>query len=99
MTLQTTLLLATALFCVGIYGVLTRKHVIAILLSVELMANASSIAFVAFSRWQGGPFGQVFALFGIAITVAEVVVGLALVLLLHRAKGAVEADLAKELRG
>jgi len=99
MTLMTVLILATALFSAGVYGVLTRRNVIAILLSVELMANAASITFVAFSRFEGGVFGQVFALFAIAITVAEVVIGLALVLLLHRAKRGVEIDLAKELSG
>ena len=64
---------------------LSRRNAVGILLSVELMVNAVNINLVAFSRVQGTAAGQVFALFAIAITVAEVVVGLALVILLYRA--------------
>jgi NADH:ubiquinone oxidoreductase subunit K len=92
------LLLATALFCTGIYGVLSHRNAIGILLSVELMANAVNINLVAFSRYHGGHAGQVFAIFAIAITVAEVVVGLALVILLYRTKQDVVVDAANELK-
>lgn len=99
MTLSSCILLAAALFCVGVYGLLTRRHVVAILLSVELMANAANISFIAFSHFRGGPTGQLFALFALAITVAEVAVGLALVILLYRTYADTRADAAKELRG
>lgn len=84
MTLSGCLLLASALFCVGIFGLLSRRQPIAVLLSVELMANAANVVFVSFGRFRGGATGQVFATFAIALTVAEVAVGLALVILLHR---------------
>jgi len=97
MTLSTCLLLATALFAIGVYGLLSRRQAIAILLSVELMANAANLAFVSFGHFQGGVLGQTFALFAIALTVAEVAVGLALVILLYRSHGDTRVDLAREL--
>jgi NADH-quinone oxidoreductase subunit K len=99
MTLSAFVLLAAALFCVGVYGLLTRRHLIGVLLSVELMANAANLSFVAFGRFRGGPAGQTFALFGIALTVAEVAVGLALVMLLYRTYGETQIDTAREMKG
>lgn len=98
MTLTHSLLLACALFSVGVYGLLTRRQVVAILLSVELMANAANLVFVSFSRFRGGAQGQLFALFSLALTVAEVAVGLALVILLYRSHGDTRVDLASELK-
>jgi NADH:ubiquinone oxidoreductase subunit K len=98
MPIQPYLLLAFALFCIGVYGVLSHRNAVGILISVELMANAVNINLVAFSRFYGGHLGQVFAIFIIAITVAEVVVGLALVILLYRSRQDVLVDEAKELK-
>jgi NADH-quinone oxidoreductase subunit K len=98
MPLQAFLLLASALFCIGAYGLLTRRNAVGILLSVELMANAVNINLVAFSRFHGGHLGQVFALFAVAVTVAEVAVGLALVILLYRSRKDVLVDQASEMR-
>jgi NADH-quinone oxidoreductase subunit K len=98
MPLEYVLLLSAALFSVGIYGVLSRRNVVGILLSVELMMNAVGINLVAFSSYRGGHLGQVFAIFAIALTVAEVVVGLALVILLHRSTKDVAIDAATALR-
>jgi NADH-quinone oxidoreductase subunit K len=92
MTVSSVLLLATALFAVGVYGLLTRRQVIAILLSVELMANAANLAMVAFGR-------PVIAVFSLALTVAEVAVGLAIVLILYRARGDTAVDAASEMKG
>ena len=99
MSLSLWLILSSALFCLGIYGLLTRRNAIGLLLSVELMANAANINMVAFGRYIGGPEGQVFALFSTALTVAEVVVGLALVILLYRSRGDISVDLARDLKG
>ena len=99
MSLTAYLQLSAALFCVGLFGLLTRRNVIGILLSVELMANAVNINLVAFSAAHGDHVGQVFALFSTAITVAEVAVGLALVILLYRSRRSVLVDEAKELKG
>ncbi len=98
MTLSNALLLATALFCVGLYGLLTRRQAIAVLLSVELMANAANLAFVAFDRLRGGSTGQIFAIFSLALTVAEVAVGLAVVVLLYRSRGDTVVTLAREMK-
>ena len=97
--LEAWLLLSAVLFCIGIFGVLTRRNVVAILLSVELMANAVNINLVAFSRFHANLVGQAFTLFTIALTVAEVVVGLAIVILLHRTRKGINADQADLLRG
>ena len=93
------LILAAALFCVGVYGVLTQRSGIGIFISVELMVNAVNLNLVAFARHAGSAVGQSFTLFVIALTVAEVVVGLAILLLLHRAQGDVNVDLAQEMKG
>jgi NADH-quinone oxidoreductase subunit K len=98
MPLQAYLLLACALFCIGAYGLLTRRNAVGVLLSVELMANAVNLNLVAFSRFHGGHLGQVFALFAVAVTVAEVAVGLALVILLYRSRKDVLVDQASEMR-
>lgn len=98
MTLASCLLVAAALFSIGVFGLLTRRHAVAILLSVELMANAANLCFVAFGRYRGEATGQVFALFSLAITVAEVAVGLALVILLYRRFGDTDVTLASEMK-
>ena len=98
MTVQSILLLTSALFCMGIYGLVTRRNAIALLLSAELMINAVTINLVAFSRIAGAVTGQVFAVFTIALTVAEVVVGLAIVILLFRWRREIAIDSANELR-
>jgi NADH-quinone oxidoreductase subunit K len=98
MTLTGCILLAAGLLCIGVYGLVTRKQAVAMLLSVELMANSANILFAAFAHFRGGAAGQVFVLFALAITVAEVAVGLALVLLIYRRHGDTELDLASEAK-
>ena len=93
------LLLAGAMFSIGLYGVLTRKNLIAIVLSVELMANAANINLVAFSQYGNHPWGQALALFAIALTVAEVVAGLALVILAARTHGSIDTAQLEDLKG
>jgi NADH-quinone oxidoreductase subunit K len=97
-TVQALLLLTSGLFCMGIYGLISRRNAIALLLSVELMINAVTINLVAFSRLSGSVTGQVFAVFTIALTVAEIVVGLAIVILLFRWRREIAVDSANELR-
>lgn len=93
------LLLAAALFCVGVYGVLTSRSGLGFLIAVELMVNAVNLNLVAFSHQSGTAAGQSFALFVVAITVAEVVVGLAILLLLYRTRGDVQLDVPRDFRG
>jgi NADH-quinone oxidoreductase subunit K len=88
------LLLAAALFCVGLYGVLSRKNAIAILLGVELMLNAVNVNLVAFWRYQDPArmAGQAFAVIVFAVAAAEVAVGLALIISVYRRRKTVVAD-------
>ena len=85
-TLTHYLVLGSALFLIGVFGALTRRNVIGILMSIELMFNAANINLAAFNRYlhPGGVTGQALALFIITVAAAEVVVGLALVLSIYR---------------
>ena len=80
------LALALILFAIGLFGVLTRRNAIGILMSLELMFNAANINFVVFNKfvWADGMIGQMFAIFIVVVAAAEAVVGLAIVLLLYR---------------
>jgi NADH-quinone oxidoreductase subunit K len=84
--------LAGLLFLLGIFCVLTRRNLIMILLGVEIMLNASTVAFTgAALRWQQME-GQVFVLFILAVAAAEVSIGLALIVCLYRRRGSVDPD-------
>ena len=78
------LLLSAAVFCIGLFGVLTRRNALMFLISVELMLNAANINFVAFSYYHGELTGQTFALFVMALAAAEVAIGLGIMLVLYR---------------
>ena len=93
------LTLAALVFAVGLFGVLTRRNAVGILLGIELMLNAVNINLVAFARFHGDVAGLVFSLFMIAITVAEVGVGLAIVIAVFRARRTIDADHLDMLRG
>lgn len=99
MSLHPYLLLSAALFCLGLFGLLTRKGAIGVLIAIELMANAVNLNLIAFSRFRGDVTGQVFGLFSIALTVAEVAVGLAIVILLYRSRKDILLELASEMKG
>ena len=88
------LILAAILFCIGLYGVLTRKNAIAILLGIELMLNAVNINLVAFWRYSDPAqmAGQAFAIIIFAVAAAEVAVGLALIISVYRSQKTVVAD-------
>jgi NADH-quinone oxidoreductase subunit K len=98
-SLQGYLVLAAVLFAVGLFGVVTRRNTIGILLGIELMLNAVNINLVAFARFNGDVVGMVFTLFTISITVAEVALGLALVILIFRVRRTAIADHLDLLRG
>ena len=99
MPLQAYLTLAAMLFCIGLFGVLTRRNTIGILLGIELMLNAVNINLVAFARFLGDVSGMVFTVFTICITVAEVALGLALVILIFRIRRTAVADHLDLLKG
>ena len=99
MTILHLLLLSSALFCIGIFGVLSRRNAIAILLAIELILNAASLNFVIFSRVTGQPHAQAFALFIIALAACEAAVGLAIILGLYRTAKTIFADDIHLLKG
>jgi NADH-quinone oxidoreductase subunit K len=99
-TLQSYLIISAALFCCGLYTVMTRRNGVAVLMGVELILNAANINFVAFayylSRVMGG---QIFAIFVIVLAAAESAVALAIFLRLYANTGSVEVDIADQLKG
>jgi NADH-quinone oxidoreductase subunit K len=99
MGLNAYLVLAALVFAIGLFGVLTRRNAVGILLGIELMLNAVNINLVAFARFHGDLAGVIFSLFTIAITVAEVAVGLALVIVIFRVRRTIDADHLDLLRG
>lgn len=97
MDIRIFLSVAVVLFAIGVYGLLTRRNAVGILLSIELLANAVNLNLVAFGLFGAGALGQLFALFGVALTVTEVIVGLAIVVLLYRTRNDIAVDLASEM--
>ena len=94
------LVVAAALFSLGLFGVLTRKNAINVLMSIELIFNSANINLVAFSRFAASEAaGQVFALFVIIIAACEAAVALAIVVSLYRLLKNVSLDEASALRG
>jgi NADH-quinone oxidoreductase subunit K len=88
------LLFAAALFCIGLFGVLSRKNAVAILMGIELMLNAVNVNLIAFWRYlaPAGIAGQAFAIMVFAVAAAEVAVGLALIISVYRRRDTVAAD-------
>ncbi|KON86136.1 NADH-quinone oxidoreductase subunit NuoK [Cytobacillus oceanisediminis] len=91
---QAYLALALILFCIGLYGALTKRNTVMVLISIELMLNAVNINLVAFSKYGIMPSitGQIFALFTITVAAAEAAVGLAILIALYRNKKSVNID-------
>ena len=99
MPLQAFLILAAVLFSIGLFGVMTRRNTIGILLGIELMLNAVNINLIAFARFRGDIVGMIFSVFTICITVSEAALGLAIVILLFRIRRTVIADHLDLLKG
>lgn len=91
--------LSAVLFTLGVAGVLVRRNAIVIFMSIELMLNAANLAFIAFAREAGSMAGQVFVFFVIAVAAAEVAVGLALIVAIHRSRGTIDIDEISSLHG
>ena len=92
--MQYFLMLAAVLFAIGLFGVITRRNTIGILMSLELMFNAANINLVTFNRFVTGEtlLGQMFAIFVVVVAAAEAVVGLAIVLLVYRNWRGIETE-------
>ena len=91
-------LLASAMFTIGLYGLLTQRNGIKLMMCVEILLNSAIINLVAFSAYLPNVYGQVFALFSIALAAAEAGVGFAILITLYRLYGTIELDKINALR-
>ena len=92
------LVLSAGLFCIGLFGILTRRNALMFLMSVELMVNAAAINLIAFAFYHGNLTGQVFTLFVLALAAAEVAVGLGIILVLYRRYGVIDVTVPTTMR-
>ena len=86
------LMLAAALFCLGMLGVLVRRNALVVFMCVELMLNAANLTFLAFSRQTGDMTGHLSAFFVISVAAAEAAIGLAIVIAVFRSRGTLNVD-------
>lgn len=96
------LMLSSLLFAIGLFGAVTRRNAIIVLLSIEIMFNAANLSLVAFWRYSAHPeqlSGLMFAIFGITIAGAEAAVGLALVIVIYRFYKSIQVDQMTALKG
>lgn len=93
------LLLSALLFVIGVVGILTRRNLIIVLMSIELVLNSANLNFVAFAYQYSDLTGQVFAIFTIAVAAGEAAVGLGILVALYRLRATTELDRASELQG
>lgn len=95
------LTLSAVLYAIGLYGLLTRRNAIAILMAVEIMLNAAALNFVVFNRYVSPEQidGHIMALFVIVMAAAEVVVGMAIVVALYRLRGTVDVNQMNSMKG
>lgn len=97
--IQDYLILSIILFCIGIIGVVSRRNVLIVFMSVELMLNAGNLAFIAFSRFHESMDGHVLAMMVMAVAAAEAALALAVVILLHKHKGKLDTNVFSLLKG
>ena len=97
--LDQALLLAGILFSIGLAGVMVRRNILYILLSLEIILNSTGLAFVAAGAHWGQPDGQIMFLMLLTLAAAEVSIGLGLILQIHRRYQTLDIDMLKEMRG
>ncbi len=97
--IQNYLILSVILFCIGILGVVSRRNVFTVFMSIELMLNAANLAFIVFARLHESMDGQVLALMVMAVAAAEAALVLAVVILLHKHKGKLDTNIFSLLKG
>ena len=95
------LILSTALFFIGVFGFLTRRNLVTMLMSIELILNSVCLNFVAFNKyvWPGKLDGVFFTVFIIAIAAAEAAVAIAIIINLYRSHRSIDVEVAEELKG
>jgi len=97
-TLNNYIVLCSILFAIGVMGVLIRRNIIIIFMSIELMLNSINLLLVAFSVNHADPTGQVFVFFIMAVAAAEITVGLSILVLVYRNTGSVNVNELKKLK-
>ncbi len=102
-TLNNCIILGLILFSIGAYGVITRRNLLVVLMSLEIMFNAVNLIFLSFNYFlyyqEGRELGQYFVLLVIAVAAAEAAVGLAILVTIYRNRRNVDSDLLKEMKG
>jgi NADH:ubiquinone oxidoreductase subunit K len=93
------LILAAALFSIGVYGVVARRNAVMVLMSIELILNSVNLNLIAFALMNDSIDGHIFALYVIAIAAAEVGVGLAMVLMIYRNSRSIKLDELSRMKG
>ena len=93
------LAVSALIFCIGAGGVLVKRNPLVILLCLELMLNAASLAFIAFSRMHGNGDGQIMAIIIMVVAACEVTIGLGIIVAMHRRNLPVDVDEVRELHG
>jgi NADH-quinone oxidoreductase subunit K len=96
--LEQFVILSLILFCIGMVGVLRRRNMIVVFMSIELMLNAVNLLAVAFSAYRGDPSGQVFVFFVMVVAAAEVALGLAILMMIYRNVKSVDINALKQLK-
>lgn len=92
------ILLSSALFCIGVLGVLTRRNAIVVFMAIELMLNAVNLLLAAFSSYYADASGQIFVFFIMAVAAAEVAVGLAIIVMIYRNIQSIDIGLLNKLK-
>ncbi len=102
-TLNNSIILGLILFSIGAYGVLTKRNLLVMLMSLEIMFNAVNVVFAAFNYFKyhevGKELGQYFILLVVALAAAEAAIGLAILLTIHRNRGRVDSEDLTEMKG
>jgi NADH-quinone oxidoreductase subunit K len=92
------LFFCSVLFCIGVLGVLIKRNVLIILMSIELMINSINLLLAAFSAYTNDPAGQIFVFFIMVVAAAEVAIGLAIVVLIYRTTHSLDIDILNKLK-
>lgn len=92
------LFFCSVLFCIGVLGVLIKRNVLIILMSIELMINSINLLLAAFSAYTNDPAGQIFVFFIMVVAAAEVAIGLAIVVLIYRTTHSLDIDVLNKLK-
>lgn len=98
MTTEHVLFFSTALFFIGLFGVISRRNLLIIMMSIEIMLNAANLSLVAFGRYWGSVDGQIIVFFVVTVAAAEAAVGLAIVIAMFRIRESLDPDAFTSLK-